>query len=79
MEVNSTLHVVTELNPDAPAIAASLDAERSKGSVRGPLHGIPILIKNNIATDDKMNNTGNSMAKTNAQSLIRSQRARLSS
>lgn len=56
--MNTTLHCVTELNPDAGTIAANLDAERSKGQVRGPLHGIPILIKNNIATKDKMNNTG---------------------
>lgn len=50
--------MVTELNPDAVAIAAQLDAMRANGTVLGPLHGIPILIKNNIATNDKMNNTG---------------------
>lgn len=61
-EVNSTLHAVTELNPDALDIAASLDAKRANGTVLGPLHGIPILIKNNIATDDKMNNTAGSWA-----------------
>ncbi|MCJ1373951.1 hypothetical protein MMC20_005181 [Loxospora ochrophaea] len=53
-EVNSTLHMVTIVNPDALAIAAQLDAERANGTIRGPLHGIPILIKNNIATDDKI-------------------------
>ncbi|KAF2103069.1 amidase [Rhizodiscina lignyota] len=59
-EANLTLHAVTELNPDALEIAAQLDAERSNGTSRGPLHGIPILIKNNIATMDKMNNTAGS-------------------
>ena len=48
------LHAVIELNPDALAIADALDAERKAGHVRGPLHGIPILIKDNIATADKM-------------------------
>ena len=62
MEVNSTLHMVTELNPDALSIAANLDALRANGTVYGPLHGIPILIKNNIATEDKMNNTAGSYA-----------------
>jgi amidase len=60
MEVNSTLHMVTELNPDAIAIAKQADALRANGTVLSPLHGIPILIKNNIATDDKMNNTAGS-------------------
>ncbi|KAF3764348.1 amidase signature enzyme [Cryphonectria parasitica EP155] len=54
--------MVTELNPDALSIAATLDSERASGTSRGPLHGIPILIKNNIATDDKMNNTAGSYA-----------------
>lgn len=62
LEVNSTLRMVTELNPDALSIAARLDSERASGTSRGPLHGIPILIKNNIATDDKMNNTAGSYA-----------------
>ncbi|KAJ9644015.1 hypothetical protein H2201_006654 [Coniosporium apollinis] len=61
-EINDALHVVTEVNPDALAIAQQLDAERANGTVRGPLHGIPILIKNNIATNDKMNNTAGSYA-----------------
>ncbi|KAL9126264.1 MAG: hypothetical protein Q9217_004657 [Psora testacea] len=61
-EVNSTLHAVTEINPDALSIAAALDAERANGIIRGPLHGIPILIKNNIATMDKMSNTVGSFA-----------------
>lgn len=45
MEVNGTLHAVTEVNPDAMAIAKGLDKERKAGKVRGPLHGMPILIK----------------------------------
>ncbi|MCJ1468178.1 hypothetical protein MMC07_006806 [Pseudocyphellaria aurata] len=65
-EVNSTLNVITELNPDALSIAAKLDAERENGTTRGPLHGIPLIIKvlncNNIATKDKMNNTAGSFA-----------------
>ncbi|KAF2729699.1 amidase signature enzyme [Polyplosphaeria fusca] len=62
LEVNSTLHMVTEINPDAWTIAAELDKERKAGTLRGPLHGLPILIKNNIATDDLMNNTSGSYA-----------------
>jgi amidase len=54
--------MVRELNPDALNIARNLDALRAKGIVYGPLHGIPILIKNNIATMDKMNNTAGSYA-----------------
>ncbi|KAL8832436.1 MAG: hypothetical protein Q9191_000256 [Dirinaria sp. TL-2023a] len=61
-DVNSMLHAVGEINPDALAIASSLDAERAAGSVRGPLHGVPILVKDNIATQDKMNNTSGSYA-----------------
>ena len=56
------LNAVLELNPDALAIAESLDAERKAGKVRGPLHGIPILIKDNIATADKMETTAGSLA-----------------
>ncbi|KAF2719378.1 amidase [Polychaeton citri CBS 116435] len=62
LEVNGTLHMVTELNPDAAEIAEGLDAMRSAGSILGPLHGIPVLIKDNIATDDKMNNTAGSFS-----------------
>ena len=60
--MNGTLHMVTELNPDALSIAAELDLQRAAGNVTGPLHGIPILIKNNIATHDLMNNTAGSFA-----------------
>ncbi|KAK4540673.1 hypothetical protein LTR36_009004 [Oleoguttula mirabilis] len=62
LEVNGTLHMVTELNPDALTIAAELDLQRAAGNVTGPLHGIPVLIKNNIATHDLMNNTAGSFA-----------------
>lgn len=51
-EVNGTLHAVTQLNPDALSIAQELDAERKNGTLRSTLHGIPILIKNNIGTAD---------------------------
>jgi amidase len=61
-EVNDKLHAVLEVNPDALEIAAQLDAERASGKTRGPLHGIPILVKDNIATFDKMNNTAGSYA-----------------
>lgn len=61
-EVNPILHAVNEVNPDALAIAADLDAQRAAGTTLGPLHGIPILLKDNIATADKMNNTAGSYA-----------------
>ncbi|KAH9826845.1 Amidase [Teratosphaeria destructans] len=60
MEMNGTLHMVTELNPDALSLAAQSDARRANGNLLSPLDGIPILIKNNIATDDRMNNTAGS-------------------
>ncbi|OQV00444.1 hypothetical protein CLAIMM_05937 [Cladophialophora immunda] len=66
-EVNDTLHAVTEINPDALAIARELDNERLRGSFRGPLHGLPILIKNNIATNDSMNTTAGSWALVGAK------------
>ncbi|HET9407928.1 MAG TPA: amidase [Candidatus Sulfotelmatobacter sp.] len=53
---------VIELNPDAMSIAASLDQERQAKGARGPLHGIPILIKDNIDTADKMMTTAGSLA-----------------
>ena len=56
------INSVIELNPDALAIAAQLDAERKSGNVRGPLHGIPMLIKDNIDTADKMHTTAGSLA-----------------
>jgi amidase len=53
---------VIELNPDALNIADSLDNERKSGKVRGPLHGIPVLIKDNINTADKMMTTAGALA-----------------
>lgn len=66
-EVNGSVRAVTELNPEVLVIASQLDAERRNGTVRGPLHGIPILIKNNIATDDQMENTAGSYALVGAK------------
>jgi len=59
-----TLRSVLEINPDALAIADRLDAERraDRRAVRGPLHGIPVLIKDNIATADRMMTTAGSLA-----------------
>jgi amidase len=57
-----SLRAVLEINPDALAIAESLDAERKAGKIRGPLHGIPVLIKDNIATADRMRTTAGSLA-----------------
>lgn len=56
------LNAVIELNPEAEAIAAALDRERKEKGPRGPLHGIPILIKDNIDTGDKMMTTAGSLA-----------------
>jgi amidase len=56
------LHAVIELNPDALAIAQALDRERKKQGPRGPLHGIPILVKDNIDTRDRMSTTAGSLA-----------------
>ncbi len=56
------LGCVIELNPDALAIADSLDSERKAKGPRGPLHGIPVLIKDNIATRDRMQTTAGSLA-----------------
>ncbi|HYA52412.1 MAG TPA: amidase, partial [Streptosporangiaceae bacterium] len=62
-----TLRSVIETNPDALTIAAQLDAERKAGKVRGPLHGIPLLIKDNIATADRMETTAGSLALVGAK------------
>ncbi len=60
--LNPLLSAVIETNPDALTIAAELDAERRAGHLRGPLHGIPVLVKDNIATDDQMETTAGSLA-----------------
>ena len=57
-----TLGAIIELNPDALAIAEALDKERSGKGPRGPLHGIPVLIKDNIDTADRMTTTAGSYA-----------------
>ncbi len=56
------LNSVIELNPDALEIADALDLERKSKGPRGPLHGIPVLIKDNIDTGDRMNTTAGSLA-----------------
>jgi len=57
-----TLRSILEINPDAIAIATELDAERRERGPRGPLHGVPIVIKDNIATGDRMETTAGSLA-----------------
>jgi amidase len=66
-DLNPLLHAVIETNPEALAIAARLDAERRSGHLRGPLHGIPILVKDNIATGDRMQTTAGSLALVNSR------------
>jgi len=61
-ELDPKLHAVLETNPDALRIADRLDAERKAGHVRGPMHGIPVLVKDNIATGDRMMTTAGSLA-----------------
>ena len=56
------LHSVIETNPEAGAIADALDRERKEQGARGPLHGIPVLLKDNIGTADKMTTTAGSLA-----------------
>jgi len=65
--LNPLLHSVIELNPDAAMIAADLDNERRHGHVRGLLHGIPLLVKDNIATADQMQTTAGSLALVNSR------------
>jgi amidase len=56
------INSIIELNPDAPAIADALDRERKAKGARGPLHGIPVLLKDNIDTADRMMTTAGSLA-----------------
>ncbi|MGE5394255.1 MAG: amidase [Candidatus Saccharibacteria bacterium] len=56
------LHAVIEINPDALTIARQMDEERKQGKVRGPLHGIAVLIKDNIDTGDHMQTSAGSLA-----------------
>jgi amidase len=57
-----TVNSVIQVNPDALSIAKALDAERRAGHVRGPLHGIPILLKDNVDTHDQMQTAAGSLA-----------------
>ena len=60
--LDPVLHAVIETNPEARDIADRLDRERAAGHIRGPLHGIPVLVKDNIATNDAMATTAGSLA-----------------
>lgn len=59
---DTRVRAVVEINPDALAIAAALDTERREGRVRGALHGIPVLLKDNIDSGDRMMTTAGSLA-----------------
>ena len=63
------LNSIIQVNPDAVQIAEALDREMSQGKIRGPLHGIPVLLKDNIDTHDKMATTGGSRALINSYPL----------
>ena len=62
-----TLRSVIEINPDALGVAEALDRERKQGRVRGPLHGIPVLVKDNFDTADRMRTTAGSLALAEAR------------
>ena len=62
-----TVNSVIELNPDALAVARALDKERKAKGPRGPLHGIPVLLKDNIDTHDRMRTTAGSLALLNSR------------
>jgi amidase len=65
--LNPLLNAVIETNPDAVSNGTQLDNERRAGKVRGPLHGIPVLVKDNIATDDHLQTTAGSLALLNSR------------
>ncbi|MEO8649798.1 MAG: amidase family protein, partial [Acidobacteriota bacterium] len=70
-EIDKKLNSIIELNPEALAIADGLDRERKGGRLRGPLHGIPVVIKDNIDTADKMKTTAGSLALLDAPTPAR--------
>src|SRR5260370_23567717 len=61
-ELDPKVHAVLETNPDALTVADRLDAERKAGHLRGALHGIPVLVKDNIATADRLMTTAGALA-----------------
>jgi amidase len=65
-QVGPSLRSVIEINPDWEEIADRLDRQRAEGRVRGPLHGIPVFVKDNIDTGDRMMTTAGSLALTGA-------------
>jgi amidase len=70
-EIDPKLKSVIEINPDALQIAAEMDRERRRGKIRSQLHGIPVLIKDNIDTRDKMKTTAGSLALVDAPTPAR--------
>ncbi|MFN0140167.1 MAG: amidase [Pyrinomonadaceae bacterium] len=69
--LDKKINSIIELNPDALTIAAQMDRERRGGKIRGPLHGIPVVIKDNIDTADKMKTTAGSLALVDAPTPTR--------
>lgn len=65
-KIDKSINSIIELNPEAFTIAAEMDRERKAGKIRGPLHGIPVVIKDNIDTADKMKTTAGSLALADA-------------
>jgi amidase len=65
-EIDKKINSIIEMNPDAMSIAAQMDTERKAGKIRGPLHGIPVVLKDNIDTADKMKTTAGSLALVDA-------------
>ncbi|HEY6677379.1 MAG TPA: amidase family protein, partial [Actinomycetota bacterium] len=66
-QLDGSLDSVIEVNPQALDIADAMDRERREGRVGGPLHGIPVMVKDNIATADRMRTTAGSLAMTDAR------------
>lgn len=61
-QIDGKINSIIEVNPDALAIAEQIDTERQSGKIRSPMHGVPIIIKDNIDTADKMKTTAGSLA-----------------